>query len=246
MNPPTKRVFPAFAAIALSAVLVCPGAGPIALAHDHAMGEHGTLPPAPSGRLPSASIYQLEGLWTDAARAPVPLYSLEGRPLILAMFYASCTSVCPLIVDEMLKIERELPAGTRDKIGFALFSFDPEHDSPGVLRAYAAKRSLDRPNWRLLTASPEDVDELAAVLGMRIKKEPNGEFAHSTLITLVDTEGVIRGQLAGLNQDRTAFIRTAVAVSAEGNSRSATSVPVPTSPRRSSTTASQSRTRSPG
>jgi protein SCO1/2 len=46
--------------------------------------------------------------------------------------------------------------------------------------------------------------EMAALLGIRYKKLPDGEFAHSNVITLLNPEGEIVHQQIGLGQERTA------------------------------------------
>jgi protein SCO1/2 len=179
---------------------------------------HETLPPsaaAAQGRTPTDSVYQLESNWVDQNGARVPLGSLRGKPQVVAMFYANCVYVCPLIVEEMKKVERELPEEVRKQVGFALFSFDPERDTDSVLKAYAAKRDLGAPRWQLFTGNPDGVLELAAVLGFRFRKEPNGDFSHSIIITVLDRNGVIRYQMLGLNQDRAPLLR-ALQAAAQG------------------------------
>lgn len=207
----TMRVLKFGAALTALTAAMWWAPGSVSRGHDQSGTGHESLAPAsPPANLPAASVYQLEGSWTDTEGAPVPLSTLRGQPQVVAMFYASCTSVCPLIVDEMLKIERELPPGIVGRVSFALFSFDPDRDIPAALKAYAIKRGLLRPHWRLLTGTRDEVQELAAVLGMRIRKEPNGDFSHSTLITTLDAEGMIHAQLAGLNRDHLAFLRALV------------------------------------
>jgi len=165
-------------------------------------GNHGMLPPAAVADHPHTdSLYNVESVWSDQDGARVALKSLRGQLRIVAMVYTSCQYVCPLIVNDMLTIERRLPPGMRGKVHFALFSFDPERDSAPVLKAYAAKRGLDERRWRLYTGAPDNVLELAAVLGVRYRKEPNGEFSHSTIITLLDREGIVRHQVKGQKQD---------------------------------------------
>jgi protein SCO1/2 len=157
--------------------------------------------------LPSESVYQLDSIWTDQDSGRVPIGALKGKPQVVAMIYTSCQYVCPLIVDEMKKVEREFPQPLREQFGFVLFSFDPERDSASVLKAYAGKRDLDGRRWRLFTGAPDQVLELAAVLGVRYRKEPNGEFSHSAIITVLDRNGVIRYQMLGLNQERAPLVK---------------------------------------
>ena len=125
----------------------------------------------------------------------------RGKPLVLAMIYTNCKDICPMIVADMQAIQNALPAPARGQVGFALFSFDPEQDRPAVLKQYASAHGLDAKHWTLLTSSAESVRMLAAVLGIRYKKEPSGEFAHSSVITVLDSGGEIRQQQAGVRKD---------------------------------------------
>jgi protein SCO1/2 len=147
------------------------------------------------------SIYQLNSAWADQDGKPLPLSRFRGKPLVLAMMYTNCKDVCPLIISDMQKIEATLPPLVRDKVGFALFSFDPEQDSPLQLKQYASAHSLDTKRWTLLTSSPDSVRMLAAVLGIRYKKDLNGDFAHSSVITVLDSQGAIRHQQTGVRKD---------------------------------------------
>lgn len=170
----------------------------IGLAH-----EHETLAPEPAhDQIPTDSIYNLDSSWTDQDGQRVAIPALRGTPRVVAMIYTSCKYECPLIVDEMKQVEHALSVDERARVGFTLFSFDPERDSAAVLKAYAAKRGLDESRWRLYTGTADAVLDLAAVLGMQIRKEPDGEFSHSTLITVLDRQGVIRYRMRGLGQDR--------------------------------------------
>jgi protein SCO1/2 len=48
---------------------------------------------------------------------------------------------------------------------------------------------------------PDDVLELAALLGLSFKENADGQFAHSNVITILNAQGEIVHQQIGLNQD---------------------------------------------
>lgn len=149
--------------------------------------------------LPDESLYQLDSTWTNADGEPVHLANLRGPHRIVAMFYSSCAHVCPLIVSNMKRIEREAPADAN--IEFTLFSLDPENDTPDALHKFAERQNITAPNWKILVASPDSVRELSAALGVSYRTEPNGEIAHSTQITLLDHDGRMLAQLAKMSDD---------------------------------------------
>ena len=141
--------------------------------------------------------------------------SLTGLMVLLAavvMFFASCEYACPILVENLKTIERTLPAEVRGKAGFLLVSIDPDRDTPEALRAYRAKHAFDAANWTLLHGGVDDIRELAAVLGIQYQRDSRGQFSHSNVITVLDQDGVVAFQQAGLNKDPqetvTALIKT--------------------------------------
>ena len=143
------------------------------------------------------SIYQVEAAFTTDAGQAFKLGELRGRPVVLAMFFASCGYACPLIVTDMQAIRGRLPAVMRDRAAFVLVSFDSAHDTPAALAAYRAQRGLDA-QWTLLHGGDDSVRELAALLGVKYKQEADGAFSHSNLITILNPPGEIVHQRTGL------------------------------------------------
>ncbi len=160
-------------------------------------------------RLTDKSIYQLDSVWTNDAGAAVKLDSLRGRPQLVAMFFANCTYACPLLVYQMQQMESALPAALRDKVGFTLVSFDSERDTPAALRQYRVAHGLDQARWTLLRGGPDQVLELGALLNVRFKKDAQGQFLHSNVITLLNGDGEIALQNVGLTTDHTEMVRRA-------------------------------------
>lgn len=150
------------------------------------------------GPLSKESIYQMELGFTSDTGEPVKLEQLRGRPVALAMFFASCGYACPLIVTDMQGIQAKLPEDIRDHAAFVLVSFDSQRDTPAALAGYRQQRGLGG-NWFLLHGNPDSVRELAALLGVKYKKESDGAFSHSNLITILNPEGEIVHQRDGLN-----------------------------------------------
>ncbi len=145
------------------------------------------------------SLFLLDSTWTSDTGRQVKLGVLRGKPQVIAMFFASCQFTCPLTVSDMQRIEAALPANLRTNTDFLLVSFDSDRDTPAALKAYRAKRELGNQSWTLLRGEPDDVRELAALLGVIYKKDANGDFAHSNVITLLNAEGEIVFQQPGLN-----------------------------------------------
>ncbi|MDD2763000.1 MAG: SCO family protein [Opitutaceae bacterium] len=157
------------------------------------------------------SIYQLEATWITDAGKPFRLEELRGRPVVLAMFFASCGYACPRIVNDMTQIRQTLAPAVRDHAVFVLVSFDDERDTVAALHAYREAHELASTNWMLLRGAPGDIRELAAVLGVSYKKNALGMFDHSNLITVLSPEGEITHQRAGLEGGLAETARAVVA-----------------------------------
>ena len=186
------------------------------LAVCHAEPPSGPPPCCVEGRLEKPlsdkSLYHLESKWTTDDGKQIALAALRGRPQVVVMFFASCEYACPILVENLKAIERTLPAEVRGKAGFLLVSIDPDRDTPEALRAYRAKHAFDAANWTLLHGGVDDIRELAAVLGIQYQRDSRGQFSHSNVITVLDQDGVVAFQQAGLNKDPqetvTALIKT--------------------------------------
>lgn len=159
------------------------------------------------GFLSDKSLYQLDSAWTNDWGAEVKLASLRGRPQVVVMFFANCTYACPLLVYQMQQLETALPESLRDKVGFTLISFDTERDTSAALHNYRLGHALANDRWTLLRGGPDDVLELAALLNVKFKKDAQGQFIHSNVITLLNADGEIVCQDFGLNLDHKEIIR---------------------------------------
>jgi protein SCO1 len=143
------------------------------------------------------SIYQLEAVFTDDSGKRVPLASLRGRPVLLAMFFSSCTFACPALVADLAQLRARLPEDRRRETAIVLVSFDVARDTPPVLQRFREQRHLDE-GWTLLHGDAATVSELAALLGVKYRLEADGQFAHSNLITVLNAEGEVIHQRKGL------------------------------------------------
>jgi protein SCO1/2 len=154
---------------------------------------------AGQGSYTDKSIYQLASTWTSDTARKMRLGDLRGKPQVVAMFFASCQFTCPLTVRDMQRIEAALPENLRTNVGFTLITFDSRRDTPAALKDYRAARGLSDANWTLLRGEPDDVLELAALLGVIYRQDANGDFAHSNVITVLNAEGEIVLQQPGIN-----------------------------------------------
>ncbi|WP_347373883.1 SCO family protein [Aequorivita sp. Q41] len=119
----------------------------------------------------------------------------EGKVYVVEFFFTTCPSICPIMTENMIKIQNEYLGNP--KVGIASFSIDPEYDTPEILKEYATNKGITKPQWHLLTGEKDAVFKLANE-GFNIyvgeASEVEGGFEHSGFFALIDQEGNIRSR----------------------------------------------------
>ena len=146
--------------------------------------------------LPSDSVYQVGGTWLTENNESIQLASLAGKPQLIALIYTGCSNACPIIVESMKRVEKQVPANMRSKMGFVLVSLTPDTDYPKTLKAFVEKKGLNS-NWKLLRGNNELVRTLSNALNGRYKVIKEGDVAHSNTVTLINKQGQIQMQASG-------------------------------------------------
>ena len=154
--------------------------------HDHT--KH-MLPAAAA--LATDSVYHAHTPLTDQNGAAFELGSLRGSVVLATMFYASCTSVCPMLIAQLERIVSALPSDARAQTHVLLVSLDPQRDNPESLRQLAERHNITDPHWHFVRTESDGVREVAALLGVRYRQLPSNEISHSQVIVLLDQNGVI-------------------------------------------------------
>ena len=132
---------------------------------------------------------------------------IKGKIGVVGYIFTNCPDICPLTTNNMRLIQEELKKEKiNDEVEFVSVSFDPEADSPEVLKKFAEIRDLDLNNWTFLTGEKAITDSLIKEVGViavvgdsSVTKE--GEkiyyYVHTDRISLVDEEGNIRKNYLG-------------------------------------------------
>lgn len=173
---------------------------------------------AAAGAAPGAdtggSIYALSAPLVTQDGKTVPFDVYRGQPVIISMFYASCSYVCPTLISNIGQIERQLDEGARSRLKVLLVSIDPDHDTPAVLAQLAKQHNADLSRWTFARASPRDVRKVAALLGIEYRQLPDGGFNHSVLLTLLDRNGQVLERSARLRGATAGFTKALKAATA--------------------------------
>ncbi|MEP6679141.1 MAG: SCO family protein [Betaproteobacteria bacterium] len=141
--------------------------------------------------LPADSVYQARIQLTDARDRPFAWGEKRGQPQLVSMFYTSCAFACPMLVEGAKAITQGLAPDERARLGVTLISLDPKRDTPQVLARTRKERNVDDANWTLARSEPRDVRKIAGLLGIRYRALADGDFNHTTVLVLLDSDGRI-------------------------------------------------------
>jgi protein SCO1 len=177
-----------------------------------------TAGPAAAADLPRNSVYQLDvaltdqdgktSRWRDAANP-------SGEPRIVGMFYSRCDYVCPMLFEAVKNIEASLTPDARQHLQVGLITLDPARDDTTALRKTALQRAGDPERWHLYRTQAADVRRLAGVLGVQYRQLSNGEFNHSTLMILLDAQGVELARTESIAKIDPVFLKAVVKATAK-------------------------------
>jgi protein SCO1/2 len=132
---------------------------------------------------------------------------LKGKIILINFFYAECEAICPLMTENLARVQELLGSRVNKEIFFVSISLRPEHDTPAVMAAYAKTYGVG-PGWRFLTGKKDDIellrhrlgfDDITAIIDadpnehigtVRIANEPMHRWA--MVPALVSPPGIIR------------------------------------------------------
>ncbi|WP_423800508.1 SCO family protein [Neobacillus sp. SAB-20_R2A] len=130
----------------------------------------------------------------DSKQREYSISEFKGKYVFITFLYTSCTSVCPQLEMNMLKVYEQIPKKYLGKdIVFLSISFDPSRDTPQTLEKYRTYFKSDGETWRM--ARVPDKNELDALLkefGVTVIPDGYGNFTHNSAFYLVDPKGSLQ------------------------------------------------------
>jgi protein SCO1/2 len=135
----------------------------------------------------------------------IHLSDYRGKVLLVTFFYTRCplNDFCPRVngnfaaVDKTLAQSPELYAKTH----LLSISFDPQHDTPKVLRSYGSSYTEryskeDFKHWDFATAPEDEMKKLADFFGVYYERDGN-QITHSLSTAAIGTDGKIQAWYPG-------------------------------------------------
>jgi protein SCO1/2 len=160
-----------------------------------AVADGGTLPPAASGfELIKTGAPVPNQTFVDQDGKSVSLDAFRGDAVIVTFMYTSCPmpTMCPVMDRNFAKIQAKLKEQNNMLHAHLLsVSFDPQIDTPAVLKKHAEALGADPRLWTFVTGDRDEVDKWAAGFGVSISRAMNDprDITHNLRTALLDRQG---------------------------------------------------------
>jgi len=131
---------------------------------------------------------------------------IKGQITVMGFIFTHCPDICPMTTHNMYLTEKELKKNGIVDVKFVALSFDPDRDTPELLKKFAEVRELDFNSWTLLTGEKTTVNDLLKRFDVKaiktdenIDEEGNNEYSmmHTDRISLIDENGILRKNYKG-------------------------------------------------
>jgi len=140
---------------------------------------------------------------------------IKNKITVFAMVYTHCPDICPMTTHNMQLVQQRLPDNLKDKVKFVVISFDPNRDTPAVLKKFAEIRDISFDNWSLLSGNEQNTKEVMLKFGVKAipsdsAYSDDGELSyniiHTDRISLIDQQGKLRNNYKGSTANLDAII----------------------------------------
>jgi protein SCO1/2 len=120
----------------------------------------------------------------------------KGQPLVFTFFFTSCPYplFCPLLSSHFEDTQKKLLALTNAPPRWHLLSisFEPDVDTPAVLKNYAERYHYDPAHWSFVTGNMIDLISIGDQVGEQFSRSPETGVSHNLRTVVVDAQGRIQ------------------------------------------------------
>jgi protein SCO1 len=168
-------------------------------------------PPAAVG-FPSQGAEVPDFVLANQAGRPIHLHQYRGKSLLLTFIYTRCPlpDYCPRLSGNFAQIYKAVKndSGLGGRVHLLTVSFDPEHDTPDVLKDYGKGYGAgdEFRDWEFGTGTPEQVKAITSYFGLEYWPE-YGQITHSLRTALIGPDGKLVQIYSGNGWTPTAVLR---------------------------------------
>ncbi|MEX0602742.1 MAG: SCO family protein [Bacteroidota bacterium] len=131
----------------------------------------------------------------------VRLSDFRGKAVAMTFIYSRCPlpDFCILMSTNFFKVQRALAndAALTNRWHLITVSFDPEFDTPEVLRRYGTGYSAEFSTWDFVTEDLKTIREIADGLELIVEDDEGGLIAHNLRTIIIGPDGMLAEILKG-------------------------------------------------
>jgi len=127
----------------------------------------------------------------------------RGKTLAVTFIYTRCPlpNFCPLMDRHFGTVQKSIQAdpALADRVQLVSVSFDPDYDTPDVLKKHATRVGADPQLWSYVTGAREGIDTFAAAFGVTIMREDGTieEIVHNLRTAVIAPDGRLTRVFSG-------------------------------------------------
>ena len=130
------------------------------------------------------------------------LASLRGRHVLLHVFYGSCLTICPIVIEELREVYSGLSAAQRSKLVIMSISVDSLRDTTERLLDLWREEGAFA-GWIMAQPADNSIDRVTKEFGIWVFTKSDGTINHSADLFLIDPAGrIVRVISPQSNNDR--------------------------------------------
>ena len=137
-----------------------------------------------------------DGAFVDQDGKKKTFSAFRGSTVVLTFIYTKCPipTFCPMMDRNFAALQEHFDDPALGKVHLVTVSFDPEVDTPAVLRKHARELKADLTRWTFLTGRREDIDAFAVRFGMSVARAPNDarDITHNLRTAVISPQGVLK------------------------------------------------------
>lgn len=124
-----------------------------------------------------------------------------GQALAINFLFTRCPypTFCPLMANNFEAAQKKLLASADAPTNWHLLtiSFDPDYDTPAVLKHYAASHDANPEHWTFATGQLVDIRAIAEQFGLTFWRDESGGLNHNLRTAIIDASGRVQKVFGG-------------------------------------------------
>jgi protein SCO1/2 len=140
--------------------------------------------------------------FTNQLAQPIRTTQFKGQALAITFVFTRCPlpNFCPRMSSNFADAQKKLLTTPNAPTNWHLLTitFDPEFDTPKILKAYATRFEADPKHWSFLTGDTADITAIAQQFGETFWTE-QGSINHNLRTIIISSSGRIQNIITGNN-----------------------------------------------